>query len=60
MFWPGEFRGLYSPWGHKESDTLSNFHVKGHYDGRPQTNIIYAEKRSLKFKKSHLEYLKSV
>ena len=21
MFWPGEFRGLYSPRGHKESDT---------------------------------------
>ena len=19
--WPGEFHGLYSPWGHKESDT---------------------------------------
>ena len=21
-FWPGEFHGLYSPWGHKESDTI--------------------------------------
>ena len=21
VFWPGEFRGLYSPWGHKELDT---------------------------------------
>ena len=21
VFWPGGFRGLYSPWGHKESDT---------------------------------------
>ena len=21
VFWPGEFLGLYSPWGHKESDT---------------------------------------
>ena len=20
VFWPGEFCGLYSPWGHKESD----------------------------------------
>ena len=20
VFWPGEFRGLYSPWGRKESD----------------------------------------
>ena len=21
VFWPGEFLGLYSPWGRKESDT---------------------------------------
>ena len=21
LFWPGEFHGLYGPWGHKESDT---------------------------------------
>ena len=21
VFWPGKFHGLYSPWGHKESDT---------------------------------------
>ena len=21
VFWPGEFHGIYSPWGHKESDT---------------------------------------
>ena len=21
VFWPGEFHGAYSPWGHKESDT---------------------------------------
>ena len=21
VFWPGEFRGLYSPWAHKELDT---------------------------------------
>ena len=21
VFWPGEFHGLYSPWGHKEWDT---------------------------------------
>ena len=22
VFWPGEFHGLHSPWGHKESDTI--------------------------------------
>ena len=21
VFWPGQFHGLYSPWGHKESNT---------------------------------------
>ena len=21
VFWPGEFHGLYSPWGHQPSDT---------------------------------------
>ena len=26
LFWPGEFHGLYSPWGRKELDTLSHFH----------------------------------
>ena len=23
VFWPGEFHGLYSPWGHKESDMIA-------------------------------------
>ena len=30
VFWPGEFQGLYSPWGHTESDTteqLSQFRL---------------------------------
>ena len=22
MFWPGEFHGLYSPWGHRETDRI--------------------------------------
>ena len=22
VFWPGEFHGLYSPWGHKELDMI--------------------------------------
>ena len=26
VFWPGEFHGLYSPWGCKESDTAEWFH----------------------------------
>ena len=27
VFWPGELHGLYSPWGHRESTRLSEFHV---------------------------------
>ena len=40
VFWPGEFHGLYSPWGHKESDVterlslslrrVSETHREGH------------------------------
>jgi len=26
VFWTGEFHGLYSPWGLKESDQLSDFY----------------------------------
>ena len=31
VFWPGEFHGLYSPWGHKESDTTEwlSLHLVG-------------------------------
>ena len=30
VFWPGEFHGLYSPWGHREMNRtrLSDFHFK--------------------------------
>ena len=29
VFWPGEFHGLYSPWGHKESDTTEQLSLSG-------------------------------
>ena len=29
VFWPGEFHGLYSPWGRKETQ-LSDFHFTHH------------------------------
>ena len=29
-FWPGEFHGLYSPWGHKELDTTERLNQKTH------------------------------
>ena len=37
VFWLREFHGLYSPWGHKESDTterLSHDDMKVFYPGR--------------------------
>ena len=27
VFWPGEFHGVYSPWGRKEWDTVRDFHL---------------------------------
>ena len=30
VFWPGEFHGLYSPWGHKESDTTERLSLSYH------------------------------
>jgi len=29
VFWPREFHGLYSPWGHKESDTTDRLSLYG-------------------------------
>ena len=31
VFWPGEFHGLYGPWGHKESDTTEWLSVSDWY-----------------------------
>ena len=30
VFWPGEFLGLYSPWGHKEWDTTERLSLFSH------------------------------
>ena len=29
VFWPGEFHGLYNPWGHKESDMTEELSLSG-------------------------------
>ena len=31
IFWPGEFHGLYSPWGHKELDTTERLSLSPHW-----------------------------
>ena len=37
-FWPGEFHGLYSPWGHKESDMTEQLSVS-HYSTNWSSSI---------------------
>ena len=47
--WPGEFRGLYSPWGHKESDMTERFHLGINYNGKNllKKEGVYVYKESL-------------
>ena len=51
VFWPGDFHGLYSPWGRKESDTtewVSHTKVRG---VEPCIKVI--GQKSLKLTKPH-------
>ena len=43
VFWPGEFHGLYSPWGRKELDMKSDFHFHFH-----QVTISINERAEIK------------
>ena len=38
VFWPGEFYGLYSPWGHKESDTTEQLSLSNVFKSTPPPN----------------------
>ena len=38
VFWPGEFHGLCSPWGHKESDTTEWLSLSREDSGRRGSN----------------------
>ena len=40
VFWPGEFNGLHSPWGHKESDTTEQLSLT-HTTKMDIYNLIY-------------------
>jgi len=33
VFWPGEFHGLYSPWGFKESDMTERLSLSSLFSG---------------------------
>ena len=35
VFWPGEFHGLYSPWGRKESDTTERLSLSSTLINKP-------------------------
>ena len=37
VFWPGEFHGLYSPWGRKEPDTTEHFYWRTEKPGVSQS-----------------------
>ena len=50
VFWPGEFHGLYSPWGRKESDTTEQPSVTSLSPFRPNCNFL---KMEINFPKSN-------
>ena len=41
VFWPGEFHGLYSPWGGKESDTTERLSLITDTDSRLKKKRFY-------------------
>ena len=50
VFWPGEFHGLYSPWGHKESDTTEQLSLSLHIrENNLKKNILGWPKCSFEF-----------
>ena len=66
IFWPGEFHGLYSPWGRKESDTTEwlslthSLHVMCTYCSFHQFSMSFSigqPKTSLDLKVLGFEYL---
>ena len=44
VFWPGEFHGLYSPWGCKESDMMKQLSLSVSYRG---TKVIAHDPKNL-------------
>ena len=48
VFWSGEFHGLYSPWGHKESDTTERLSLSRPREGLTE-KVPWTELHPLKF-----------
>ena len=40
VFWPGEFQGLYSPWGRKESDRTEQVSLSGSVANRTDMMVV--------------------
>ena len=49
VFWPGESQGLYSPWGHKESDMTEQLSHFDYCDLTTEKGFIAAEREALLF-----------
>ena len=47
VFWPGEFHGLYSPWGHKEVDVAKQLSLSFPSNKKKQTMTKKKKKKSL-------------
>ena len=47
VFWPGEFHGLYSPWGHKESDTTEQLSLP--LNVRIKLKKLYLKKKGVAY-----------
>ena len=56
VFWPGEFHGLYSPWGHKELDTTEQLSLSLHmWNVKNDTDeLIYKPETDSEISKSNL------
>ena len=48
VVWPGEFHGLYSPWGHKELDTTDQFSLSFKNNKNADDTTCMAESEELK------------
>ena len=44
IFWPGEFHGLYGPWGRKESDTTESLSLSFTFNGLAPIVALNSEK----------------
>ena len=53
VFWPGEFHGLYSPWGHKQLDTTERLSLSpsSRYKVYFKDTLTYILNDSLQFYK---------